>query len=42
MAWAKKFLHDIRRVTTTADFWRACETFLNHDEALTLEPAAFR
>jgi hypothetical protein len=34
------FLHDIRRVTTTADFWRACETFLDHDRPLTLEPVA--
>ena len=32
------FLHDIRRVTTTADFWRVCETFLAHDEPMRLEP----
>ena len=32
------FLHDIRRVTTTADFWRVCEQFLDHDQPLTLEP----
>ena len=34
----EKFLHDIRRVETTADFWRVCEEFLNHDEPMTLEP----
>ena len=34
------FLHDIRRVETTADFWRVCEGFLNHDEPMTLEPVA--
>jgi len=32
------FLHDIRRVATTADFWRVCEEFLNHNEPMTLEP----
>ena len=32
------FLHDIRRVETTADFWRVCEKFLGHDEPLALEP----
>ena len=36
----EKFLHDIRRVATTADFWRVCEEFLNHDEPMTLEPVA--
>jgi len=36
----EKFLHDIRRVTTTADFWRVCETYLAHDEPLTLEPVS--
>jgi tRNA-dihydrouridine synthase len=35
---SEKFLHDIRRGNTTADFWRVCEHFLNHDERLTLEP----
>jgi hypothetical protein len=35
---SEKFLHDIRRVATTADFFRMCEDFLNHDEPLTLEP----
>jgi tRNA-dihydrouridine synthase len=33
-----KFLHEIRRVATTADFFHACEDFLNHDEPLSLEP----
>jgi tRNA-dihydrouridine synthase B len=33
-----KFLHEIRRVATTADFFRVCEDFLNHDQPLTLEP----
>jgi tRNA-dihydrouridine synthase len=36
----EKFLHAIRRVTTTAGFWHVCEQHLNHDELLTLEPAA--
>ena len=35
----ENFLHDIRRVATTADFFRVCEDFLNHDEPLTLELA---
>ena len=34
----ENYLHDIRRVATTADFWRVCETFLDHDEPMTLEP----
>ena len=33
-----EFLHDIRRVESTAEFWRVCETFLNHDEPMPLEP----
>jgi tRNA-dihydrouridine synthase len=33
-----KFLHDIRRVETTVGFFAICERFLNHDEAMTLEP----
>ena len=33
-----EFLHDIRRVPATADFWRVCEHFLNHDQPLPLEP----
>jgi tRNA-dihydrouridine synthase B len=36
----EKFLFEIRRVTTTADFFRVCENFLNHDEPMTLEPPA--
>jgi len=35
----EKFLHDIRRVATTADFWRVCEQFLHHDKPMTLEPS---
>jgi tRNA-dihydrouridine synthase len=38
---AGEFLHDIRRVTATADFWRVCEEFLAHDETMTLEPKMF-
>ena len=34
----EKFLHDIRRVATTADFWRVCEEFLNNDQLMKLEP----
>jgi tRNA-dihydrouridine synthase len=37
-----EFLHDIRRVPATADFWRVCEQFLNHEEPMTLEPAVAR
>jgi nifR3 family TIM-barrel protein len=33
-----RFLHDIRRVTTKADFFRICRTFLNHDQPMPLEP----
>jgi tRNA-dihydrouridine synthase B len=36
----EKFLFEIRRVTTTTDFFRACENFLDHDRSLTLEPPA--
>jgi nifR3 family TIM-barrel protein len=35
-----KFLHDIRRVQTDADFFRACESVLDHDEPMPLEPHA--
>ncbi len=35
---AGSFLHDIRRVETTADFWRVCDEFLDHSQPLTLEP----
>lgn len=34
----EKFLHDIRRVETTADFWRVCEESFAHDQPMTLEP----
>jgi hypothetical protein len=34
----EKFLFEIRRVATTADFFRVCEDFMNHDEPLALEP----
>ncbi len=34
----EKFLHDIRRVETTTDFWQTCEQFLGHEKPLTLEP----
>ena len=34
----EKFLHDIRRVAATADFWRVCKGFLNHDQPMPLEP----
>jgi tRNA-dihydrouridine synthase len=33
-----RFLHDIRRVTNKAEFFRVCEQFLNHDRPLVLEP----
>ena len=33
-----RFLHDIRRVTTRADFFRVCAEHLHHDRAMTLEP----
>ncbi|MGN6552226.1 MAG: tRNA dihydrouridine synthase [Verrucomicrobiota bacterium] len=33
-----QFLHQIRRVTTRADFFRVCEDFLNHNDPLPLEP----
>ena len=35
-----RFLHDIRRVTTRADFFRVCEEFLHHDHPMPLEPFA--
>ena len=35
---SENFLHGIRRVETTADFWRVCDEALGHDEAMTLEP----
>ncbi len=33
-----KFLHQIRRVSTREEFFRACEEFLDHDRAMPLEP----
>ena len=33
-----KFLFEIRRVATTADFFRVCQNFLDHDQPMTLEP----
>jgi len=36
----EKFLFEIRRVATTADFFRVCEGSLNHDRPMTLEPLA--
>jgi nifR3 family TIM-barrel protein len=33
-----QFLHQIRRVTTKEEFFRVCETFLNHDQPMRLEP----
>src|SRR6267142_1827689 len=35
-----QFLHQIRRVTTKADFFRVCEESLNHDQPMPLEPFA--
>lgn len=34
-----EFLHQIRRVAATADFFRVCDAFLNHDRPMALEPA---
>ena len=33
-----QFLHQIRRVTSKAEFFRICEEFLNHDQPMPLEP----
>ena len=33
-----RFLHDIRRVDTRAEFFRLCTEFLDHDTPLPLEP----
>ena len=33
-----EFLHRIRRVATKADFFKACEDYLDHDEPMPLEP----
>jgi tRNA-dihydrouridine synthase B len=37
-----KFLHEIRRVTTETEFFRVCESFMDHDEAMPLEPFAIQ
>jgi tRNA-dihydrouridine synthase len=36
----EKFLHEIRRVTTRAGFFRVCEEVLNHGDPMMLEPEA--
>ena len=33
-----KFLHEIRRVTTQAEFFRVCESFMDHNDPMPLEP----
>jgi tRNA-dihydrouridine synthase len=33
-----RFLHEIRRVASEADFFRVCDEYLNHDQAMPLEP----
>ena len=33
-----RFLHDIRRVDAEAEFFRVCETFLDHGEPMPMEP----
>jgi tRNA-dihydrouridine synthase B len=33
-----QFLHEIRRVNTRADFFKVCETFLDHERPMALEP----
>jgi len=33
-----RFLHEIRRVMTRADFFRVCTAFLDHDRPMPLEP----
>lgn len=33
-----RFLHDIRRVNTEADFFRLCHEFLDHSDPMPLEP----
>ena len=35
----EEFLFEIRRVTDTANFWRVCGSFLDHDRPLTLPSA---
>ncbi len=33
-----RFLHDIRRVSTPDEFFRVCDSFLDHDDPMPLEP----
>jgi len=33
-----QFLHQIRRITATADLWRVCSEFLDHNRPMPLEP----
>jgi tRNA-dihydrouridine synthase len=35
---AERFLHEIRRVATRHDFFRVCESYLDHDRPISLEP----
>ena len=35
---SEKFLFEIRRVAATADFFRVCDNFLDHDQPMSLEP----
>ena len=35
---AGAFLHDIRRVSTSGEFFRVCREFLDHDQPMPLEP----
>lgn len=37
-----EFLHRIRRVSTEADFFRACGEFLDHDRPMPLEPFSIK
>jgi nifR3 family TIM-barrel protein len=37
---AAAFLHDIRRATARAEFFRICEEAMDHERPMTLEPAA--
>jgi tRNA-dihydrouridine synthase len=39
---AAPFLHQIRRVTTEADFFRTCAAFLEHDRPMPLEPQSLQ
>jgi tRNA-dihydrouridine synthase B len=36
---AEQFLHEIRRVNTHHDFFRVCESYLDHDRPISLDPA---